>query len=309
MTVIDWLLDSDPAIRWQVMQDLLDEHPDAVAAERARVAHEGWGARLLALQDGNGRWAGGTHFPVPRDDSPGQPWTATSFSLQQLRQFGVDPADETVRDAIDRVRDNNPWEYDGSAFFDGEVEACINGMALAVGAYFGEDVRVIADRLVTETLDDGGWNCEVEYGSTRSSFNSTLSVLEGLLQFEQAYGATPETAAARASGEEYLLRRDLMRRLTTGEVPVPGWLQFTYPPRWRYDVLRALDYFRSADVRDERMSEAIDLVQSKRLPDGRWLLENSLVGTVHFELEDGDGQPSRWNTLRAMRVLRWWGQP
>lgn len=307
MTVIDWLLDSDPAIRWQVMQDLLDEHPDAVAAERARVAHEGWGARLLALQDGNGRWAGGTHFPVPRDDSPGQPWTATSFSLQQLRQFGVDPADETVRDAIDRVRDNNPWEYDGSAFFDGEVEACINGMALAVGAYFGEDVRVIADRLVTETLDDGGWNCEVEYGSTRSSFNSTLSVLEGLLQFEQAYGATPETTAARASGEEYLLKRHLMRRLSTGEVPVPGWLQFTYPPRYRYDVLRALDYFRAADVRDERMSEAVDLVVAKRPVDGRWLLENSLVGTVHFELEDGDGTPSRWNTLRAMRVLEWWG--
>ncbi|SEB77459.1 hypothetical protein SAMN04489806_1742 [Paramicrobacterium humi] len=306
MTVVDWLLDSDPAIRWQVLRDLLHAPGDQVDAERDRVAHAGWGARLLDLQDADGHWSGGTHFPAENHTPGFQPWTATSFTLQQLRQFGVRPADARVRRAIAKVRDNVRWEYDDLPFFDGEVEPCINGLATAVGAYFGEDVRSIVARLLADQLDDGGWNCEAERGSTRSSFNSTIAVLEGLLEFEQTRGPDPAVTSARERAHEYLLERRLMRRLSTGEVPVPAWLQFSYPTRWHYDVLRALDYFRTAEVpRDDRMGEALELVESKRQPDGRWLLENTHHGDVHFAMEEGDGMPSRWNTLRATRVLEW----
>jgi hypothetical protein len=308
MTVMSWLLDSDPAIRWQVMRDLTGEPDAVVAAERAKVANGGWGARLLALQGDDGQWAGGTHFPAVRVLKGYQPWTATSFSLMLLRQLGVLPTDERVRRASALVRENSKWEHDGQDFFDGEVEPCINGMAVAIGAYFGEDMRGIVDRLLTEPLEDGGWNCEAEIGSTRSSFNSTIAVLEGLLEYEWAVDAVPEVTAARERAHEYLLERHLMRRLSDGEIPNHDWLQFSFPPRWHYDVLRALDYLRAARVTpDDRMAEAIQLVESKRGEDGRWVLENTHLGDVHFEMEDGDGEPSRWNTLRAMRVLNWYG--
>jgi hypothetical protein len=307
MTVIDWLLDSDPAIRWQVMRDLTDAPQDAVAAERARVATEGWGARLLSLQgDDDGQWAGGSYYPAVDDDPVGQPWTATAFTLQSLREFGVDPADARVRRAIALVREKSRWDYDGSPFFEGEVEPCINGLATAVGAYFGEDVSGIVAKLLADQLDDGGWNCETENGSTRSSFNSTIAVLEGLLEYERAIGGAPEVRASRERAHEYLLERHLLRRLSTGEVPNENWLLFSYPTRWHYDVLRALDYLRAAGtVPDERIAEAIELVDSKQDAAGRWSLENTHPGAVHFDLEDGDGKPSRWNTLRTMRVLRW----
>ncbi len=307
MTVIDWLLDSDPAIRWQVMRDLTGEPEDAVAAERKRVAGEGWGARLLALQSDDGQWAGGSYFPALSEEPEHQPWTATAFTLQLLREFGVDPADERVRQAIALVREGSKWEHAGQAFFEGEVEPCINGMTVDLGGYFGEGVRGIVDRLLTEQLADGGWNCEAENGSTRGSFNTTIAVLEGLLEYERAGGTSTQVTAARERAQEYLLERHLMRRLSDGRVPNQNWLQFSYPTRWHYDVLRALDYLRSAGaVPDERMAEGIQLVESKRGTDGRWALENTHPGQVHFELEDGDGRPSRWNTLRAMRVLDWY---
>lgn len=309
MTVVDWLLDSDPGLRWQVMRDLTDASPDDIAAERARVAVDGWGARLLALRDTDGQWAGGACFPAGfrGDFSNGQPWTSTFPTLTLLRDLGVDQAAEPVRDAIALVRDNCRWEHAGQPFFAGEVEPCINGRTVLVGAYFGVDVDGIVTRLVGEQLADGGWNCEAENGSVRSSFNTTMCVLEGLLEHEQATGGSPESVAARQRGEEYLLRRGLMRRLSTGEFVEPTWLSFSFPTWWHYDVLRALDYFRTAGKPDPRHAEAIDLVRSKRQPDGRWLLENTHRGDVHFAMEDGDGRPSRWNTFRAMRVLNWAG--
>jgi len=311
MAGLDWLLDSDPAIRWQVLRDLADAPPDVVAAERARVATSGWGARLLALRDDDGQWAGGACFPAPgrRTQRDGQPWTSTFPTLDLLRDFGLDPLSREAVEAIRLVRDNCRWEYAGERFFDGEVEPCINGRTVALGAYFGQDVGPIVRRLLGEQLADGGWNCETENGSVRSSFATTLCVLDGLLTFEQARGATPETTAARRRGEEYLLERRLFRRLSTGEVVDPAWLEFSYPPQWHYDVLRALDYFRRAgEPPDPRVDEAIELVRSKRQPDGCWLLENTHPGEQHFPLEDGDGRPSRWNTLRALRVLRWYDQ-
>jgi hypothetical protein len=158
-----------------------------------------------------------------------------------------------------------------------------------------------------EQLEDGGWNCEVENGSIRSSFATTINVLEGLLAHERATGGSAESIAARRRGEEYLLERRLVRRKSTGEVVNPAWLLFSFPIRWHYDVLRALEYFRSVgDMPDSRMDEAIDLLRSKQQPDGTWLLENTHPGKVHFALEEGDSRPSRWNTLRALRVLRWY---
>ena len=309
--VTSWLLAADPAIRWQVVRDLTEAPAPQVAAERSRVAQTGWGRRLLDLQ-ADGQWAGGACFPsrdwrpeVVVGDPEGQPWTATLPTLRLLRHCGVDPADPAVRAAIEGVRQNCRWEYAGEPFFDGEVEPCINGGTVAIGAYFGEDVEGVVTRLLGEQLEDGGWNCEAENGSTRSSFHTTICVLEGLLEYERAGGAQ-DVADARRRGEEYLLSRALFRRASTGEVVDPDWLQFSFPPQWHYDVLRGLDYFRAVGgTPDPRLAQAADHVRDKQRPDGTWLQENTHPGLIHFELEDGDGAPSRWNTLRALRSLRW----
>ena len=308
MEVLDWLLDSDPAIRWQVQRDLMGAPPPVVQAERARVATQGWGARLLALQSENGQWDGGTYYPSPYDESEdGQPWTATTYTLLLLRDFGLDPRSEQARNAVRQVRGTSRWEEGDQPFFEGEVEPCINGMTVALGSYFGEHVDGVVKRLLGEQLADGGWNCEAERGSVRSSFGTTINVLEGLLEHERATGGSPASVAARERAEEYLLERALLRRKSTGELIDKDWLEFSYPTRWFYDVLRGLDYFRAVGKRpDERIAEAVGVVRSKQQPDGTWLLENSHPGRVHFALEDGDGRPSRWNTLRALRVLHWY---
>ena len=313
MTVLDWLLDSDPAIRWQVLRDLVHAPADVVAAERGRVADEGWGARLLALQGEDGQWAGGASFPAPElvqpEDDQGQPWISTLPALQLLQEVGVDPRSDRVRRAVASVRDHCRWEHAGQPFFSGEVEPCINGRTVTMGTYFDQDVDDLVARLLGEQLEDGGWNCEAENGSVRSSFATTINVLEGLLAHERATGGSAQSIAARRRGEEYLLERKLFRRKSTGEVVNPAWLRFSFPVRWHYDVLRALEYFRSVgDVPDARVDEAIDLLRSKQQADGTWLLENTHPGRVHFALEDGDGRPSRWNTLRALRVLNWYEQ-
>jgi hypothetical protein len=328
MDVLAWLLDGDPAIRWQVLRDLTDAPDDAVAAERARVAGQGWGARLLALQRQDGQWEGGIptftspaavnwwqSLPPERQGTLFPEWTSTTWSLALLRAFGLDPAGAEARRAVRLVREHCRWEHDGEPYFAGEVEPCINGRTVALGAYFGEDVKGIVDRLLGEQMNDGGWNCEQENGSTRGSFNSTIDVLEGLLDYERATGGSPEVTAARLRGQEYLLERRMLRSLSTGELidhdrkthRPTGFTQFSYPTYWHYDVLRGLDYLRSAGVvPDERLAEAIALVESKRDADGRWPLENPHGGKVHFEMDEGEGRPSRWNTLRAMRVLSWY---
>jgi hypothetical protein len=305
MTVEEWLLDSDPAIRWQVMRDLTHAPADAVAAARARVATEGWGARLLALQAPNGLWSG-------------RPWshesTDTFHVLELLRHFGLDPESEQARRAVGLVREHVVWRdgapvetpWADNRFFDGEVEPCINGNVVATGSYFGVDMTPLVDRLLGEQLTDGGWNCEVENGATVSSFGTTINVLEGLLEHERAIGGSAEIREARRRGEEYMLERRLFRRKSTGEVIDADWLQFSFPAWYHYDVLRGLEYLRDAgDVPDARVAEAIELVERKRDAQGRWALENIHEGEAHFDMDDGEGRPSRWNTLRAMRVLRW----
>jgi hypothetical protein len=323
MDVVEWLLDSDVAIRWQVMRDLIDAPEDDVTAERARVATEGWGAVLLALQRQDGHWdkttparltsAGAISWwkslPPERQGTLFPEWTSTAWSLMLLRAFGLDSAGAEARQAVRRVREHVAWEHDGEPFFAGEVEPCINGKVVALGAYFGEHVHAIVDRLLGEQMRDGGWNCEQENGSTRGSFHSTIDVLDGLLEYERAKGGSPAVSAARLRGQEYLLERRMLRKLSTGDLIDPAFTQFSYPTYWHYDVLRGLDYMRAAGAaQDERMAEAIDLLESKRDAEGRWPLENPHPGRMHLTMDEGEGRPSRWNTLRAMRVLRWYQQ-
>jgi hypothetical protein len=300
VTVIDWLLDSDPSIRWQVMRDLLDGPVDEVAAERAKVTTQGWGAGLLALQRDDGYWIGErSYFPA---------FTSTHSTLMLLRELGLDPRGAPAQRAVGLVREHVLFEYDDLPYFGGEVEPCINGSVVAIGSYFGVDVQPIVERLLGEQMEDGGWNCEQERGSTRGSFDTSIHVLEGLLAYEQATGESPDVTAARRRGEAYLLERRLLRRRSTGEVIEPRFKYLFSPmPRYLYDILRGLDYFRSAGVEpDERMTEAIELLESKRDQEGGWPIEYKYEGDCHFEMDDIGGQPSRWNTLRALRVLRWW---
>ncbi len=316
-SVIAWLLDADPAIRWQVMQDLTDAPLAAVAAERARVATEGVGARLLVLQGTDGRWGGAAW---------NRGWNSTLHVLMLLRDLGLDPTSNQARRAVGLVRDGVTWqgcgppECDDNPFFAGELEPCINGQVGAVGAYFGQDVRGIVDRLLGEQLPDGGWNCEAANGSTRSSFNTTICVLEALLEHELSVGSSPAVTAARLRGQAYLLERRLFRRRSTGAVIAydkkdgpgdgggyPAFTRFAFPTWWHYDVLRGLEYLRRAGVApDARMADAIDLVVAKCDGDGRWPLEIRYPGAMPVELDADEGRPSRWNTLRALRVLDWY---
>ncbi len=304
-----WLLDGDPSIRWQTLRDLTDASADEVAVERDRVAVEGAGAQLLALQAPDGRWGGMAW---------NRGWNSTMHVLLLLREYGLDPASAPARRAVDLVREHVTWrgsappECDDNPFFVGEVEPCINGQVGAVGAYFRQDVRGIVDRLLGEQLSDGGWNCEAERGSTRSSFNTTICVLDALLEYEQALGGSPDVTAARRQAEEYLLERRLFRRKSTGEAIVRDrkggtvWTHFAFPCWWAYDVLRGLDYLRRAGVApDARVAEAIDLLASKQDADGRWRLEAQHPGTMPIATDERLGQPSRWITLRALRVLDW----
>ena len=300
-TPIGWLLDADPAIRWQVMRDLTDATAVEVAAERARVAREGWGAQLLASQDADGRWGGGTFFPRG---------IGTLDTLHLLYLLGLDPADDEAQRAIAPVHEAARWDYDPNLrFWEGEVEPCINGRVVAIGAYFGQDVRGIVDRLLAEQMADGGWNCEQEHGSTRGSFDTTINVLEGLLEYERATGADGDVTAARQRGQEYLLERRLLHRLSDGEIPQRRWLEVGFPYSWNYDVVRVLDYFRSARAEpDDRMVEALDVVESKRPAGGRWPLDLAYHDQLHVDLGETAGLPSRWITLRGLRILRWAGQ-
>ena len=301
MSVLDWLLDADPAIRWQALRDLTDAPADVVAAEQARVATEGWGGQILAAQDPDGRWGAGTFFPRG---------IGTFDTLHLLVLLGIDPASPELQRAIEPVHDAARWDYDASLrFFDGEVEPCINGRVVAIGATFERDVRGIVDRLLGEQMDDGGWNCERENGSTRGSFDTTINVLEGLLAYEHRVDGDAAVRSARERGEGYLLERRLLHRLSDGAVPKRNWLEPAFPDSWNYDVLRVLDHFRRArSAPDPRMDEALDIVASKRDPDGRWPLEATHHDTAHVDFGDKIGEPSRWITLRALRILRWAGR-
>ena len=310
MDTLEWLLDSDPALRWQAMRDLTHASTAAIASERTRVSREGIGAEILNLQQADGSWR--------RDGAPA--WLTTLFTMQLLRATGIDPTDPAVVTTIARLEKGLRWndrggcwdlrapETGGNTLFEGEVEPCINGGALAVGAYFGRPIESLMRRLVAEQLADGGWNCEAPK-STRSSFHTTICVLEGLLEYERAVGSAPEVASSRKRGEDYLLRRGLYRRLSTGDIVNREFLEFAFPPRYHFDVLRALDYFRSTKSEpDARIEHAVGIVQSKRQADGRWFLDARYDEALAVASNESVNVPSRWNTLRALRILRWYEQ-
>ncbi|MFP5332549.1 MAG: squalene cyclase [Acidimicrobiia bacterium] len=311
---LDWLLDSDPTLRWQVERDLLGEPPPVWEATRARIATEGFGKALLDLQDPDGQWAGGAYFPGdfdPRGPEPGQPWTATTWTLNALREWGLDSAVLRERDTAELLERNSRWEYEDLPYWGGEVDACINGYTVANGVWLGADVTGIVDWFLEHRMDDGGWNCDWVEGSTRSSFHSTLNSLRGLLAYEVAVGGSDAVRPARKAGEEYLLERRLHRRLSTGE-PVGEWVdRYAYPFRWAYTVLNAADYFREANrfdggLPDPRLAEAIDMIRAARHADGTWIQQRRLAGRVWFEVDVPEGEPSKWLTLYAQRVLDWW---
>lgn len=298
MDVIDWLLDSDPAIRWQAMRDLTDAGAAAIAAERTRVAREGLGAEILARQSADGAWHRGDR-PI---------WFPTLHTLLLLRATGVDPADPAADSAMTRLATRFRWseEFGSKPFFEGEVEPCINGGTLALGGYFGRPDGSLAQRLRDDQLDEGGWNCDAPK-SARASFHSTICVLEGLLEYERAVESAPEVREIRRRGEEYLLERGLFRRRSTNEVVDPSFLTFSFPTRHYYDVLRGLDYLRAAGVTpDHRVDDAVRIVADKRQADGTWLLDGSHGEALDFAFGESVGEPSRWNTLRSLRVLRWY---
>ncbi|VTR76614.1 squalene cyclase [Cellulomonas hominis] len=311
--LLDWLLDSDPALRWQVERDLAGAPPSVWRATRARVATEGFGARLLAHQDPDGQWAGGAYFPAGYLEGPeeeeGQPWTATTWSLNALREWGVDAS--ALAGTAEKLAANSRWEYDDLPYWDGEVDACINAYTLANGAWLGADVSGLAQWFVEHRLPDGGWNCAWVEGSTRSSFHSTLNALRGILSYEQATGTAGDLRAARHAGEEYLLERRLLYRRSTGELVAPWATHLAYPFRWFYSALKAVDHFRSAALHDgvppdPRLADAVESIRAARQSDGTWLQERRHPGTAWFEVDVPAGEPSRWLTFHAARVLAWW---
>jgi hypothetical protein len=314
--LLDWLLDADPALRWRVECDLAGAPPAVWQATRARVSTEGFGARLLALQDADGQWAGGAFFPrdfdgdtVPAEEAGGQPWTATTWSLNALREWGVDTA--ALAGTAELLAANSRWEYDDLPYWAGEVDCCINGYTLANGAWLGADVSGIARWFLEHRMADGGWNCDWVEGSTRSSFHSTLNSLKGLLYYEAATGGTDALRAARRAGEEYLLERRLLRSLSTAELVGPWVTRFAYPFRRFYSALNAAEYFRSAALHDSippdpRLADAVDVIRAARRPDGSWLQEHRHAGRAWFEIDVPPGEPSKWLTFYGTRVLAWW---
>jgi hypothetical protein len=306
-SILKWLLDSDPAIRWQVMRDLTDEVPGAIAAERSRVATRGWGARLLARQSPTGKWGGsprGWRADLPKDD---RDLLITLYTLAVLKDLGLDPASAAARKMMDRVERRLVFKrLDNQPYLQGETEPCINGRILGIGAYFKKPNDALANRLLGEQLADGGWNCEAPQ-SRCSSFHTTICVLEGLLDYERAGRKSAAVTKARKRGENYLLERRMFRSLRTGEVIKKRWLRYSFPTFWYYDVLRGLDYLRDAGIKpDSRVREAIEIVIKRRHQNGRWPLNLLHPEYIPLKMETAVGSASRWNTFRALRVLRWY---
>lgn len=316
--LLEWMLDSDPALRWQVERDLADAPGDVWEATRSRVATTGFGARLLSLQDADGQWAGGAYFPgngesgePEASEEDGQPWIATTWSLNALREWGVEAA--ALAGTAELLAENSRWEYNDLPYWGGEVDCCINAYTLANGVWLGADVAGLAQWFIDHRMAEGGWNCDWVEGSTRSSFHSTINALKGILYYERATGGSEALREARRGGEEYLLQRRLLNTLSTGELVAPWATKFVYPFRWFYSVLNAADYFRMAALHDgirpdPRLSDAIERIRDGRLPDGTWMQERRHPGRVWFEVDAPAGESSKWLTFYGTRVLEWWDE-
>ena len=300
--VIQWLLQGDPAIRWQTQRDLLGATEAVMLTERQQVATTGWGAKLLSYPDPSGLWGDGLYSPK---------WISTTYTMLLLRRLGLGSGNPQAQKACWILLDKGFYADGGINYFSSlkYSETCVTGMVLSILAYFDfQDERVadLVENLLNQQMADGGWNCESYKGATHSSFHTTISVLEGLREYEKRR-PDPSLTASQNRAVEFLPIHYLFRSDRTGEVVDPRMTRFSFPPRWRYDVMRVLDYFQERNIPpDPRMTNAIELLNKKRRPDGAWLLQNRHPGRVFFELEVV-GQPSRWNTLRALRILQWYG--
>ncbi len=300
--VLDWLLKADPSIRWQVQRNLLGMPPQLCEDERARVALAGWGKRLLSKQDSDGKWGRGIYSPK---------WTSTTYTLLLLRDLGLPQDNAQAVGACQHFWSRGLCHDGGINLFKGidYSEQCVNGMLLGLLSYFrSTDPRLpsVAGFLLRQQMPDGGWNCRSVRGATHSSFHTTISVLEGLREYQSYAGKDARTASAVGKAHEFLLCHRLYKSHHTGRVVDSEMTRMHFPPRWHYDILRALDYFRSVGASpDPRMKDAIGELCGKQRADGRWLLNRPWPGRAFFDMEAA-GKPSRWNTLRALRVLRWW---
>jgi len=301
--VIQWLLEGDASIRWQTLRDLTDASVEQVEKERGQIATEGWGAQLLSRQESNGLWGGGIYSPK---------WISTTYTMMLLRRLGLPPKHPQALKACALLLDRG-FNYDGGINYFSSFEyseTCVTGMILSLLAYFQyEDERIhsLAEHLLNQQMPDRGWNCQSYKGATHSSFHTTISVLEGFREYEKFNPKNLKAIrTAQKQGQEFLLIHRLFKSHRTGAVANPSFTRFSFPPRWHYDILRALDYFQECKAeQDDRLLDAIEIVKRKQKTDGRWLLQNRHPGRTFFEIEKV-GEPSRWNTLRAMRVLKWW---
>jgi hypothetical protein len=341
-SAISWLLDGDPAIRWQTLRDVVGAAESTVERERRQVARTGWGWRLLERQDPVGTWAGG----CSSDGGLYSPkWISTTYTMLLLRDFGLVPTNRQARKACTLLLEQGMQRDGGINYGWSPSETCITGMVLSILSYFQLDddrLDTLVDHLLRAQMPDGGWNCRRRFGATHASVHTTISVLEGLRHYELSRSLLPEgtraksrriaaskrsrsdfgelsrvasgtysgkvrsVRAAQARGREFLLVHRLFRSHRTGKIIKPIFMKFSFPPCWHYDILRALDYFQAVGAtRDERLSDAIDIVRNTQREDGRWTLHNRYKGKTWFELERL-GAPSRWNTLRALRVRKWW---
>ncbi len=301
--VIQWLLEGDASIRWQTLQDLTDASNEQLEKERARIATEGWGARLLALQDQTGMWSRGIYSPK---------WTSTTYTMLLLKRLGLPPQNSKAIKACKILLERGFYRDGGVNYFASlkHSETCVTGMILSLLAYFQhEDDRIhsLAEYLLNQQMPDGGWNCQSYKGARHSSFHTTISVLEGLREYEKFQPQNIEKIQqAQACGREFLLIHQLFKSHRTGKVVNSAFTRFSFPPRWYYDILRALDYFQECNAeQDERLTDAIEIVLRRRTQDGKWRLQNRHSGKTFFEMET-IGEQSRWNTLRALRILKWW---
>ncbi len=303
-TVIQWLLDGDPSVAWQVQRDLLDKPASVFELTQARVATEGWGAKFIGFQDPEGTWAQRLYSPK---------WISTTYTMQTLRRLGLPPDNPHAQKGCQQLLDRGFMPDNGINYIRNpkikHSETCITGMVLSLLAYFrypDERLHRVAGHLLAQQMDDGGWNCESYNGATHSSFHTTISVLEGLWEYEKTFGENADITAARSKAHDFLWLHRLYRSHRTGEIVDRKLMKLTFPPRWRFDLMRVLDYFQDCKApRDERLAEGVELLRSKQRKDGTWPLNSGMSGRFFFLMEKA-GQPSRMNTLRALRVLRWW---